>query len=84
MKNLEIRSTNLLSKENIYKKNLKEAIVFLRHPEDKIKVSNDEQVELQIYDNGEPIFIGSKNELFEILKDANRLPKLRNYNNPMK
>jgi uncharacterized protein YacL (UPF0231 family) len=75
MKNLEIRMTTANSKRNESKKGLTEVIVFLNHSEDKIKFNyseNRETEELQVYDNGEMIFCGSKRDLFEILKNANK------------
>ena len=45
-----------------------EAIVFLRHSEDRIEVKNGEMVNIDIYDNGTLIFSGDKYGFFEQLK----------------
>ena len=68
MRNLEVKTTNTISKKPIYKCNLSNVKVFLRYEEDSIVVRNDEQVEIEIYHNGELIFNGSKLEFFEQLK----------------
>jgi len=68
MKNLEVKTTNTISKKSFYKCNLSNVKVFLRHEEDSIVVRNDLQVEIEIYDNGKLIFNGSKLEFFEQLK----------------
>ncbi|WP_339890275.1 hypothetical protein [uncultured Flavobacterium sp.] len=73
MKNLEVR-TRIRNNAPIYKKNLFDAILFLRHEEDKIRVISGKTVNIEVYDNGKPIFLGDKQELFEILK-ANNLRK---------
>jgi len=70
MNALEVRTQNTNTGISIYSRNLKNAIVFLRHDEDKIIVRNSEQVEVDIYDNGKLIFSGDKRELFNILKSA--------------
>jgi len=71
MKNLEVRTTESKSNNPKYTQNLNDVIIFLRHPEDKIHIINGETVNIEIYDNGEPLFIGNKYELFEILKNHN-------------
>jgi hypothetical protein len=69
MKNLEIRTKNKNSVRFDYKGNLNEVITFLRHPEDKIKISQgDELTEIEIYQNGQILFSGDKYELFKQLK----------------
>jgi len=68
MKNLEVKTTNTISKKSFYKCNLSNVKVFLRHDEDSIIIRNDLQVEIEIYDNGKLIFNGSKLEFFEQLK----------------
>ena len=68
MKNLEVKTTNTISKKSFYKCNLSNVKVFLRYEEDSIVVRNDEQVEIEIYHNGKLIFNGSKLEFFEQLK----------------
>ena len=68
MKNLQIRTINAVSNQPLYTENLSETIVFLRHENDKIKVSNKEQIEVEVIDNGETIFLGTKTELFELLR----------------
>ena len=70
MKALETRTTSQKSRTFAYKNNLGEVITFLRHPEDKIRVSNGEVVNIEIYHNGEPLFLGDKWELFQILKQV--------------
>jgi len=71
MKNLEVRTTKAKSNNPKYTQNLNDVILFLRHTEDKIHIINGETVNIEIYDNGEPLFIGNKYELFEILKNHN-------------
>ena len=51
-----------------YKENLNNVITFLRHSDDRIEVKNGEQVNIDIYNNGNLVFSGSKEELFEKLK----------------
>ena len=68
MKNLEVKTTNTISKKSFYKCNLSNVKVFLRHEEDSVVVRNDEQVEIEIYHNGKLIFNGSKLQFFEQLK----------------
>ena len=68
MKNLQIRTINAVSNQPLYTENLSETIVFLRHENDKIKVSNKEQIEVEVIDNGKTIFLGTKTELFELLR----------------
>jgi hypothetical protein len=67
MKNLEIK-TRVANRQPQYKQNLKSVTTFLRHSEDRITVINGEQVNIEIYYNGELVFLGSKTELFEKLK----------------
>lgn len=67
MKNLEIK-TRVANRQPQYKQNLTSVTTFLRHSEDRITVINGEQVNIEIYDNGELVFLGSKTELFEKLK----------------
>lgn len=69
MKNLETRTTNKNSNKNTYTKNNSEVITFLRHEEDKIRVTSGDLVNVEIYHNGEPLFLGDKWELFDILRD---------------
>ena len=40
----------------------------VRHNDDKIKVTSAEQVNIEIYDNGKSIFLGTKEEFFNKLK----------------
>ena len=69
MKHLEIRTTNAISGKDKYKLNLKHAILFLRNSEDKIIVRESAQsIEVEIQDNGIPLFMGSKHQLFDILR----------------
>lgn len=67
MKKLEVRTTKE-GQQPEYTQNLDNVLTFLRHPEDKISVRNGEQVNIDIYENGECIFSGDKYELFEKLK----------------
>ena len=67
MKKLEVR-TRINPNRPQYKQNLDTALVFLRHPEDKIEVVNGETVNITIYDNGKKIFSGCKEEFFNQLK----------------
>lgn len=69
MKKIEIRTRKKNTGNHTYIKNIENLIVFLRHDEDKILVKNAEQICIEIYDNGKCIFCGSKNELFEKLKN---------------
>ena len=71
MKTIETRTRNKDNSTTTYKTNLSNAIVFLRHDEDKIIVRNAEQVEIEIYDNGKLIFSGSKIDFFDKLKTKN-------------
>ena len=65
---IETRTTNAKSNKSTYCGNLKNAITFLGHSEDKIIVKDAaEMLEIEIYKNGNLIFIGSKYELFELL-----------------
>jgi uncharacterized lipoprotein YbaY len=68
MENLQTRTEKAKSPKAKYSTDLKEAIVFLRHDEDKIRVRSNETVEIEIYSNGQLLFIGDKQELFDILK----------------
>jgi hypothetical protein len=78
MQNLKIRTQGIRGGKHQYKNNIGEVIVFLNHEEDKIKIDyfqgqgqdykQRETEEIQVYDNGEMIFFGSKRELFEKLK----------------
>ena len=70
MENLQTRTTNKVSNKFKYEANLNEVITFLRHDEDKIIVKSQETVNFEIYDNGKPIFLGDKYELFQILRNA--------------
>lgn len=72
MKHLEIRTTNAISGKDKYKLNLKHAILSLRNSEDKIIVREAAQsIEVEIYDNGTPLFIGSKHQLFDLFRKPN-------------
>lgn len=68
MENIEVRTTNKKSNKHTFKKNNRNAIVFLRHTEDKIIVVSREQVEIEVIQNGKSIFLGSKEEFFNKLK----------------
>ena len=67
MKKLQIR-TRKHNFAPLYANNLNDVILFLRHEEDKIKVTSAEQVNIEIYDNGKLIFSGTKEEFFNKLK----------------
>jgi len=70
MKNLEIRTQHKNNNSFDYMGSLKEVITFFNHPEDKIKIQQGkESINIEIYQNGEPLFLGDKYELFEILKN---------------
>ena len=62
MKKLEVKTSKK------YSSGSDEAVVFLRHSEDRIEVKNGEMVNIDIYDNGTLIFSGDKYEFFEQLK----------------
>lgn len=67
MEGLEVRTINVKSQKFQYKQNLREVICFLRHNH-KIRVTSGKTVNIEIYDDGKCIFLGSKQELFEKLK----------------
>jgi hypothetical protein len=68
MKAIEVRTQHQETNEIKYKGNIKNAIIFLRNDEDKITVRNREQVEIEVYNNGELIFSGDKTEFYNKLK----------------
>mgnify|MGYP003442834468 FL=1 len=68
MNAIEVRTQKVGSNLHVYKSNLSNVIAFLRHDEDKIIVKNNEQVEVEVYDNGNLIFIGTKEEFYNKLK----------------
>jgi hypothetical protein len=68
MKNIQIRTVNDKSGQPLYTENLNNVIVFLKHSEDKIIISSKEQVEIEIQNNGKTLFLGTKTELFELLR----------------
>jgi hypothetical protein len=66
---LESRTVNEKSGQATYKTKLSSAILFLNHPEDKFSViKGKESLNISVYENGELIFSGDKNELFKKLK----------------
>jgi hypothetical protein len=67
MNKIEIRTKKANNKPN-YSTNLDNVIVFLRHEEDKIVIKNNKQIEVEIYDNGELVFCGSREDFFNKLK----------------
>ena len=67
MNKIEIRTKKANNKPN-YSTNLDNVIVFLRHEEDKIVIKNNKQIEVEIYDNGELVFCGSREYFFNKLK----------------
>ena len=69
MKNFQVRTKT--EKSNIYKyeSNVINAIVFMRHEEDKICFrSGTESDQIDIYQNGELLFSGCKYDLYDQLK----------------
>ena len=67
MKKLEIK-TRKGNREPKYTQNIDSATVFLRHQEDRIEVKNGEVVNIDIYENGNLIFSGNKEEFYNQLK----------------
>lgn len=67
MKNIQVKTRSVRGSIN-YKENKKAATVFLRHDNDYITVIGGEQVNIEIYNNGQPVFLGTKAEFFEALK----------------
>lgn len=51
-----------------FKENLNSIVAFLNHDEDRIEVKQGEQIIIDIYDNGELIYSGTKAEFFAKLK----------------
>lgn len=70
MKNLEVKTIKPggLQVNAKYNLNVKSVTTFLRHSEDRITVNSGETVNIEIYDNGECIYIGYKEEFFELLR----------------
>jgi len=72
MKNLSVKTVSTTGIEPKYKENLKVVTTFLNHSEDRITViKGNESINIEIYHNGEPLFLGDKHELFEILRNHN-------------
>ena len=67
MKKLEIK-TRKGNREPKYTQNIDSATVFLRHQEDRIEVKNGEVVNIDIYENGNLIFSGDKEQFYNQLK----------------
>lgn len=67
MEKIEVK-TRKGTREPQYSQNNDVATVFLRHDEDRITVKNSEQIEIEVYNNGSLVFIGSKQDFFEKLK----------------
>ena len=63
MKKIEVKTSKRYSSGN------DEVIVFLRHSEDRIEVKNGETVNIDIYNNGELVFSGDKQEFFNKLNN---------------
>lgn len=74
MKNLEIKTLkpNTLPSKAKYITNLNTATLFLRHSEDRITAISGEEVNIEIYDNGSLVFLGSKSELYDILRSSKK------------
>ncbi|MEI6752333.1 MAG: hypothetical protein WCK78_04120 [Paludibacter sp.] len=68
MKALEIK-TRKGSREPKYIQNVDSATVFLRHSEDRITVISGETVNVEVYHNGNCVFVGDKSEFYEKLKN---------------
>lgn len=55
-----------------HESNVVNTIVFLNQESDKITIcSGSENIEICVYDNYQLLFIGTKHDLFEILKSHN-------------
>lgn len=70
MENLQVSTLGTNPKQLAkFQTNKKRAFIFLRHSEDKIKVEvKNEYIEVEVIQNGETLFIGSKYELYDILR----------------
>jgi len=51
-----------------FKENLNSIVAFLNHDEDRIEVKQSEQINIDVYDNGQLIYSGTKAEFFNKLK----------------
>lgn len=72
MDNLQVRTRTKNSTSFKYESNVINTIVFLNHESDKITIrSGSENLEICVYDNDQLLFIGTKHDLFEILKPIN-------------
>ena len=67
MKNLATK-TRISWRNPQYKENLNSVVSFLRHQEDRIEVKNGEVVIIDIYENGNLIFSGDKEQFYNQLK----------------
>ena len=67
MKNLSTK-TRISGRNPQYKENLNSIVSFLRHQEDRIEVKNGEVVNIDIYENGNLIFSGDKEQFYNQLK----------------
>ena len=67
MKNLATK-TRISGRNPQYKENLNSIVSFLRHQEDRIEVKNGEVVNIDIYENGNLIFSGDKEQFYNQLK----------------
>lgn len=73
MQNLSTKTVNKISGKHIYKENLVIATTFLKHDEDRITViQGGENTNIEIYQNGNCLFVGDKYELFDILKSNSK------------
>lgn len=67
MEALEIK-TRKKNQDWKYSQNVEASTVFLRHSEDRITTINQEVVQIEVYENGNLIFIGDKYDFYNQLK----------------
>ena len=67
MKNLEIK-TRREGKDPKYAQNLKSVTTFLNNSDDRITFINGNSLSVEIYENGNCIFLGDKEEFFKKIK----------------
>ena len=67
MKNLEIK-TRHEGKDHKYTQNLKSVTTFLNNSNDRITFTNGKSLSVEIYENGNCIFLGDKEEFFKQIK----------------
>jgi hypothetical protein len=78
MNNLSLKTQGIRGGTPQYKEKVGSITAFLRHSEDRIVIDDftgsgntykkREQTLIEIYDNGQLLFAGTKQELFEILR----------------